>query len=128
MKTAQKKQAKKPTFNPGKARLAVVHWLDAQDGEGGWTPIAQVLKHELAQVYDVGWIVHEDKNKVIIMGSICWEGPDKKEMDGGRFCSIPKSWVNKIWYLDKGKEYENVRIQLVGQNGPKRKSRKRVQD
>jgi len=128
MKTAQKKQAKKPTFSPGRARLAVIHWLDAQDGDGGWTPIAQVLKHELAQVYDVGWIVHEDKDKVIIMGSICWEGPDKKEMDGGRFCSIPKSWVNRIWCLDKGKEYENVRIQLMGKTSSKGKSRKRIQD
>ena len=127
MKTTQKKQAKKPTFSPGKARLAIIHWLDAQDGEGGWTPIAQVLNHKLATVYDVGWIVSEDKEKIIIMGSICWEGPDKKELDGGRFCSIPKSWVNKIWYLDKGKEYENVRVQLMGQNGPKRKDRKRVQ-
>ena len=127
MKTSQKKQAKKPTFTPSKARLAVVHWLDEQVGEGGWTPMAQVLKHKLATVYDVGWIVSEDKEKIIIMGSICWEGPDKKELDGGRFCSIPKSWVNKIWYLDKGKEYENVRVQLVGQNGPKRKDRKRVQ-
>ena len=128
MKTAQKKQANKPTFNPGKARLAIIHWLDAQDGEGGWTPIAQVLKHELAQVYDVGWIVHEDKEKIVIMGGICWEGADKKELDGGRFCSIPRSWVNKIWYLDKGKEYENVRIQLMGKTNPKRKNRKRVQD
>ena len=127
MKTTQKKQAKKPTFTRSKARLAVIHWLDAQDGDGGWTPIAQVLTHKLATVYDVGWMVSEDKEKIIIMGSICWEGPDKKELDGGRFCSIPKSWVNKIWYLDKGKEYENVRVQLMGQNGPKRKDRKRVQ-
>ena len=59
MKTLKKKQAKKPTFSPGRARLAIIHWLDAQDGEGGWTPIAQVLKHGLAQVYDVGWIVHD---------------------------------------------------------------------
>ena len=128
MKTTQKKQANKPTFSPGKARLAIIHWLDAQDGDGGWTPIAQVIKHSLAQVYDVGWIVHEDEKKIIIMGSICWEGVDKKELDGGRFCSIPKSWINKIWYLDKGKEYENVRVQLVGKANPKGKSRKRVQN
>ena len=128
MKTAQKKQAKKPTFSPGRARLAVIHWLDAQDGDGGWTPIAQVLNHKLATVYDVGWIVSEDKEKIIIMGSICWEGPDKKDLDGGRFCSIPKSWIDKIWYLDKGKEYENVRVQLVGKANPKGKNRKRVQD
>ena len=127
MKTLKKKQAKKPTFSPGKARLAIIHWLDAQDGEGGWTPIAQVLKHELAQVYDVGWIVHEDKEKIVIMGSICWEGVDKKELDGGRFCSIPRSWIDKIWYLDKGKEYENVRVQLVGKANPKGKNRKGVQ-
>ena len=126
MKTTHKKQSKNPKFNPGKARLAVVHWLDAQDGEGGWTPINQVLKHELAMVYDVGWIVYEDKKKVIIMGSMCWEGPTQKDLDGGRFCSIPKSWVNKIWYLDRGKDYENIRVQLMGQNGPKRKDRKKV--
>ena len=128
MKTTQKKQANKPTFSPGKDRLAIIHWRDAQDGDCGWTPIAQVLKHGLAQVYDVGWIVHEDEKKIIIMGSICWEGVDKKELDGGRFCSIPKSWINKIWYLDKGKEYENVRVQLVGKANPKGKSRKRVQN
>ncbi len=90
MKTGSRKQAKKPTFSPSKARLAVIHWLDAQDGEGGWTPIAQVLKHELAQVYDVGWIVHEDKEKIVIMGSICWEGADKKELDGGRVLFNPQ--------------------------------------
>ena len=128
MKTIHKKKANKPTFSPGKARLAVIHWLDAQDGDGGWTPISQVLKHKLATVYDVGCVVHEDKEKIIIMGSICWEGPDRKDLDGGRFCSIPRSWVNKIWYLDKGKEYENVRIQLMGKTNPKGKNRKRVQD
>ena len=128
MKTSQKKQAKKPTFTPDKARLAIIHWLDAQDGDGGWTPMAQILKHKLAMVYDVGWIVSEDKEKIIIMGSICWEGPDKKELDGGRFCSIPRSWIDKIWYLDKGKEYENVRVQLMGKANPKGKNRKRVQD
>ena len=126
MKTGSKKQAKKPTFTPSKARLAVIHWLDAQDGAGGWTPMAQIFKHKLATVYDVGWIVSEDEEKIIIMGSICWEGADKKELDGGRFCSIPKSWVNKIWYLDKGKEYGNVRIQLMGQNDPKGKNRKKI--
>ena len=128
MKTSQKKQANKPTFTPSKARLAIIHWLDAQDGEGGWTPIAQVLKHTLAYVYDVGWIVHEDKEKIIIMGSICWEGMEKKELDGGRFCSIPRSWINKIWYLDRGKEYENVRVQLMGKTNPKRKNRKGIQN
>jgi hypothetical protein len=126
MKTIRKKQPKNPKFNPGKARLAVIHWLDAQDGEGGWTPISQVVKHELATVYDVGWIVYEDKKKIIIMGSMCWEGPAKKDLDGGRFCSIPKSWVNRIWYLDRGKDYENVRVQLMGQDGPKRKNSKKV--
>ena len=62
-----------------------------------------------------------------LLNTIQRRGPDKKDLDGGRFCSIPKSWVNKIWYLDKGKEYENVRVQLMGKTNPKGKNRKGVQ-
>ena len=116
---AGNKEKKKQQLNKidiAKCRLAVIYWMDAQDGDTGWTPIADIRKHSLAKVYDVGWIVHEDEKRIIVMGSLCWEGKGLKEIDGGRYISIPKSWINRIWYLDRSKEYGKIRIQFMGRN------------
>jgi hypothetical protein len=126
---AGNKEKKKQQLNKidiAKCRLAVIYWMDAQDGETGWTPIADIKKHGLATVYDVGWIVHEDDKKIVVMGSVCWEGKGLKEIDGGRYMAIPKSWVNKIWYLDRNKEYGKIRIQFMGRNEASKKRSKGV--
>ena len=126
---AGNKEKKKPQLNKidiAKCRLAVIYWMDAQDGDTGWTPIADIKKHGLATVYDVGWIVHEDDKKIVVMGSVCWEGKGLKEIVGGRYMAIPKSWVNKIWYLDRNKEYGKIRIQFMGRNEASKKRSKGV--
>jgi hypothetical protein len=50
----------------------------------------------LATCQEVGWLIHNNKEKVIIMRSY---SKDKDDISGGGAIAIPKGWVTKIEYL-----------------------------
>lgn len=76
--------------------LVRIEWFDAIDGEPGWQDIDKIKALELPRVIDVGWKIHEDDKKVILMASFL----DDIEGDvGGRYIAIPKSWINKVTKL-----------------------------
>tara|TARA_R100001530_G_C4186048_1_gene120787 strand:- start:101 stop:457 length:357 start_codon:yes stop_codon:yes gene_type:complete len=94
-------QQKSKKFDVSKAKLAIIHWKDAQDGETGWTSIETIKKHQLAPCFDVGWIIEKTEEKIILIGSFCFERfSSLNDVDGSRYTCIPNSWINKIWYLD----------------------------
>lgn len=68
-------------------------WQDAQDSNGCWTTIEDIIEHEPAICQEVGWLVVNDADKVVIMRSRIVE--DELETGGGHI-AIPKSWVIKI--------------------------------
>ena len=70
-------------------------WQDAQDSDGAWTGIEDILAHETATCQEVGWLIHQDDNKVIVMRSrIVEDGGELNE--GGAHIAIPTTWVLKI--------------------------------
>ena len=74
-----------------------ITWEDARDTETGWIDIKDILKAPLALSQDVGWMVINNDEKVIIMRSY---SKDKDDISGGGAVAIPKKWVRKIEYLD----------------------------
>jgi len=80
-------------------------WQDAQDSDGAWTEIEDILKHECAVAQEVGWLVHNDQEKVIVMRSRIVA---EELQEGGAFIAIPNSWVIKIEELKVHEDKTNV--------------------
>ena len=79
-------------------------WLDAQDSDGTWTDIKDILSHDCAICQEVGWLVLNDPKKVIVMRSRIVA--DNLE-EGGAFIAIPQSWIIKIEELIINEETTN---------------------
>ena len=84
-------------FDITKCPMVKVTWLDARDMETGWLPIKDIMDAPLAVCQDVGWMVTNTDDKVVIMRSFCI---DKDDNHGGGAIAIPKGWVTKIEYLE----------------------------
>ena len=85
------------SVNIQKVPMFRVTWLDARDTETGWLDIKEVINAPLAVCQEVGWMVTNNNNKVIIMRSY---SKDKEDISGGGAIAIPKGWVTKIEYLE----------------------------
>ena len=79
-----------------KTPMVRVTWLDARDTETGWLDIKDVLKAHLATCQEVGWMVVNNDEKMVIMRSY---SKDKEDITGGGAIAIPKGWIKKIEYL-----------------------------
>ena len=71
-------------------------WLDARDAETGWKSFEDIQKAHLATCQEVGWMVTNNDEKVVIMRSY---SKDKDDITGGGAIAIPKGWLKKIEYL-----------------------------
>ena len=58
--------------------------------------IKEVTNAPLAVCQEVGWMVHNGEEKIIIMRSY---SKDKEDITGGGAIAIPKGWLKKIEYL-----------------------------
>ena len=76
-----------------------VTWTDARDMETGWLEIKDILHAPLAVCQEVGWMVVNNPEKVIIMRSYSKDSKDKNDINGGGAIAIPKGWVTHIEYL-----------------------------
>ena len=79
-----------------KVPMVRVTWLDARDTETGWLDIKEVINAPLARCQEVGWMVVNNPEKIVII-SVCPE--DKEDVSGGGAIAIPKTWIVKIEYL-----------------------------
>ena len=84
-------------FDINKTPMVRVTWLDARDTETGWLPIKDILEAPLAVCQEVGWMVTNTKERVVIMRSWC---TDKDDNHGGGAIAIPNAWIKKIEYLE----------------------------
>lgn len=80
-----------------KVPMVRLTWRDARDTETGWLDIKDVINAPLAVCQEVGWMVHNNDEKIIIMRSY---SKDKDDISGGGAIAIPKGWVTKIEYLE----------------------------
>jgi len=79
-----------------KIPMVRVSWLDARDTETGWLSYKEIVEAPLAKCQEVGWMVVNTEEKIVIMRSWC---TDKEDNHGGGAIAIPKGWVSKIEYL-----------------------------
>jgi hypothetical protein len=68
-------------------------WLDAQDSDGNWASIDDILNHQCSVAQEVGWLVMNGQDHVIVMRSRIVEDTLQ---EGGAYIAIPQSWVIKI--------------------------------
>ena len=73
-----------------------VTWMDARDMETGWIDIKDIMDAPLATCQEVGWMVVNNDEKVVVMRSWC---VDRDDNHGGGAIAIPKGWIKKIEYL-----------------------------
>ena len=84
-----------------KTPMVRVTWVDARDMETGWLEIKDILNAPLAICQEVGWLVIDTEEKVVIMRSFSEEkdATGKPDQNGGGAIAIPKGWIQKIEYL-----------------------------
>ena len=83
----------KMSFDITKVPMVRVTWLDARDTETGWLPIKDILNAPLAVCQEVGYMVVNNKQKIVIMRFLLIVN------HGGGSIAIPRGWVTKIEYL-----------------------------
>ena len=76
-----------------------ITWLDARDTETGWIDIKDIIASPLARCQEVGWMVVNNEEKVVVMRSWC---VDRDDNHGGGASASPQGWVTKIEYLQVG--------------------------
>ena len=74
-----------------------ITWEDARDTETGWIEIKDIIAAPLSMCQEVGWMVINNKEKIVIMRSWC---TDKDDNHGGGAIAIPRGWVTKVEYLE----------------------------
>jgi hypothetical protein len=84
------------SFDISKAPMVRITWHDARDTETGWIPIKDIISAPLAICQEVGYMVVNNQQKIVVMRSWC---TDKDDNHGGGAIAIPKGWVTKIEYL-----------------------------
>ena len=87
---------KEKEMNIEKVPMVRVTWLDARDTETGWLDIKEVINAPLAVCQEVGWMIHNGDERIVIM---CSYSKDKDDITGGGAIAIPKDWLKKIEYL-----------------------------
>ena len=87
------------SFDITKVPKVRVTWVAARDTETGWLALKDILNAPLAMCQEVGYMVVNNQEKIVIMRSWC---TDKDDNHGGGVIAIPKGWVTKIEYLHVG--------------------------
>ena len=83
-------------MNINKVPMVRITWLDARDMETGWLPIKEIIDAPLAVCQEIGYMVVNNDDKIVIMRSWCI---DKDDNHGGGAIAIPRVLVRKIEYL-----------------------------
>tara|TARA_R110001592_G_scaffold5409_5_gene29833 strand:- start:138 stop:413 length:276 start_codon:yes stop_codon:yes gene_type:complete len=78
-------------------KLVYMKWLDAMSDDNTWQDIEDLKKQELRPVEVVGWILSEDKDKVILISSY-----DDESKNGGGGVVVPRVNIVQLNLLNKG--------------------------
>jgi hypothetical protein len=57
------------SFDIKKVPMVRVTWLDARDTETGWLPVKDIIGAPLAVCQEVGWMVVNTEEKIVMMRS-----------------------------------------------------------
>jgi hypothetical protein len=67
-------------MNINKIPMVRITWLDAKETETGWLPVKDIMDASLAVCQEVGYMVVNNDDKIVIMRSWC---VDKDDNHGG---------------------------------------------
>ena len=81
--------------------LVKIEWLDAMSDDNTWQEIKELKDQKLRPVELVGWILHQDDDKVITISSF-----DEESQMGGGGTTIPRCCIIRMLKLEEFK-YEN---------------------
>jgi hypothetical protein len=73
-------------------KLVLIEWIDAEH-EAEWSPIADEIKHELYHQFSVGWLIHENKDRLVLASCIC---PGNNEISNKEYLPIGMIVQRKI--------------------------------
>ena len=84
-----------------KTPMVRVTWVDARDMETGWLEVKEILNAPVATCMEVGWLIVNTEEKIVIMRSFSEEKDalGKPDQNGEGAIAIPKGWIKKIAYL-----------------------------
>lgn len=77
--------------------IVEVEWFDAQSGFGLAQPIEELKETELVTTYSTGYLLHEDKEKIILGFMLFGEDMVKHDQ------MIPRGMIKKITKLKESK-------------------------
>lgn len=85
-------------------KIYLVEWEDAFSNDG-WqsdTEVKNLIEKEKCITINVGWILHEDKDYIVIASrKLKWESPEMCKW--GLIQKIPKGWIRKRMIYKNGK-------------------------
>ena len=79
-------------MNINNVPMVRITWLDAKDTETGWLSIKEIMDAPLAVCQEVGYMVVNNDDKIVIMRSWCI---DKDDNHGGGAIAIPRGWLER---------------------------------
>jgi hypothetical protein len=74
--------------------LVKIEWIDAMSDDNTWQYIKELKEQKLRPVEFVGWIIHQDDDKVITVSSF-----DEDTQMGGGGTTIPRCCIVRIIQL-----------------------------
>ena len=74
--------------------LVRIEWLDAMSDDNTWQQIKELKAQNLRPVECVGWILHQDQDKVITISSF-----DEDTQMGGGGTTIPRCYIVRMTQL-----------------------------
>ena len=74
--------------------LVKIEWIDAMSDDNTWQPIKELKEQKLRPVEFVGWLLHQDQEKVITISSF-----DEDTQMGGGGPTIPRSCIVRMIQL-----------------------------
>jgi hypothetical protein len=78
-------------MNSNEMDLVKIEWIDAMSDDNTWQPIKELKEQKLRPVEFVGWILHQDQEKVITISSF-----DEESQTGGGGTTIPRSCIVRM--------------------------------
>jgi hypothetical protein len=74
--------------------LVKIEWIDAMSDDNTWQDVKELKAQKLRPVEFVGWILHQDQEKVITISSF-----DEESQMGGGGTTIPRSCIVRMIQL-----------------------------
>jgi hypothetical protein len=80
-------------MNINKIPMVRITWLDAKETETGWLPVKDIMDASLAVCQEVGYMVVNNDDKIVIMRSWCVDKDDNH--GGGAIAILDRDWETK---------------------------------